>query len=102
LPLLDAALAMIPGLAAQQAVTNNQEMLRLNARKVAGSAAPRHFFLRANFESQSEGWRFWRYFTNKPGLRLIDNVVDAFVFPGDNDLVVDTTCPRHIARSALG
>lgn len=89
-PLLDAALAMIPGLCAQSAVTNNQEIFRLNARKVPGATAPTHFFIRANFESQSEGWRFWRYFTNKPGLRMIDAAVDTFVFPKENDLVVDT------------
>ena len=89
-PLLDAALAMIPGLSAQSATTNNQEMDRLNARKLPGDAAPKHFYIRANFESTNEGWKFWRYFTNKPTLRLIDAAVDTFVFPADNDLVVDT------------
>jgi pimeloyl-ACP methyl ester carboxylesterase len=90
LPLLDAALAMIPGLGAQSAITNNQEIFRLNARKLPGDAAPKHFYIRANFESANEGWKFWRYFTNKPLLRLVDAAVDTFVFPAANDLVVDT------------
>lgn len=89
-PLLDAALAMIPGLGAQSAISNNQELVRLNARKLPGDAAPKHFYIRTNFESANEGWKFWRYFTDKPKLRLIDAAVDAFVFPSDNDLVVDT------------
>jgi pimeloyl-ACP methyl ester carboxylesterase len=89
-PLLDAALAMIPGLGAQSAIGNNQELLRLNARKLPGNAAPAHFYIRANYASQDPGWKFWRYFTGNPKLRLADAAVDTFVFPGDNDLVVDT------------
>jgi pimeloyl-ACP methyl ester carboxylesterase len=89
-PLLDAALAMIPGLGAQSAIGNNQELLRLNARKLPGNAAPSHFYIRANYASQDAGWKFWRYFTGNPKLRLADAAVDTFVFPGDNDLVVDT------------
>jgi pimeloyl-ACP methyl ester carboxylesterase len=87
-PLLDAALAMIPGLGAQSATTNNQEMQRLNARKVPGGR-PQHFYIRANFESGNEGWRFWRYFRDLK-LRLADAAVDTIVFPEENDLVVDT------------
>ena len=89
-PLLDAALAMIPGLGAQSAIGNNQELLRLNARKLPGQNAPRHFYIRSNYVSKDEGWKFWRYFTNDPVLRLADAAVDTFVFPGANDLVVDT------------
>jgi pimeloyl-ACP methyl ester carboxylesterase len=89
-PLLDAAMAMIPGLGAQSSTKNNQELIRLNARKSLGQGAPTHFYIRANFASKNEGWRFWRYFTNHPKLRLIDAAVDTFVFPGENDLVVDT------------
>jgi hypothetical protein len=88
-PLLDAALAMIPGLGAQSATTNNEEMHRLSARRVPGAAAPQKFYIRANFESSSEGWRFWQYFRNVK-TRLIDAAVDSFVFPAENDLVVDT------------
>jgi hypothetical protein len=91
-PLLDATLAMIPGLCAQSATTNNWEMERLNARKLPGEHAPQHFYIRANFESTNEGWRFWRYFRHFKDikLRLIDAAVDSFVFPAENDLVVDT------------
>ncbi len=89
-PLLDAALAMIPGLGAQSAIGNNQELLRLNARKLPGQGAPAHFYIRANYASKDVGWKFWRYFTDNPMLRIADAAVDTFVFPGDNDLVVDT------------
>jgi pimeloyl-ACP methyl ester carboxylesterase len=89
-PLLDAALAMIPGLGAQSATQNNQELFRLNARKSREQGAPTHFYIRANFASKNEGWKFWRYFTSDPKLRLLDAAVDTFVFPGENDLVVDT------------
>jgi pimeloyl-ACP methyl ester carboxylesterase len=89
-PLLDAALAMIPGLGAQSAIGNNQELLRLNARKLPGQNAPAHFYIRSNYASPGVGWKFWRYFTDHPELRLADAAVDAFVFPGNNDLVVDT------------
>jgi hypothetical protein len=40
--------------------------------------------------STDEKWKFWRYFTNNPKLRLIEAAVDTFVFPDENDLVVDT------------
>jgi len=89
-PLLDAALAMIPGLGAQSAIDNNQELLRLNARKSPKQGPPTQFHIRANFVSTDEKWKFWRYFTNNPKLRLIEAAVDTFVFPDENDLVVDT------------
>lgn len=89
-PLLDAALAMIPGLGAQSAIDNNEELRRLNARKLPSQGAPSHFYIRANYASKDVGWKFWRYFTDNPKLRLADAAVDTFVFPDDNDLVVDT------------
>ncbi|HTQ85675.1 MAG TPA: hypothetical protein VMI93_05655, partial [Candidatus Solibacter sp.] len=55
-----------------------------------GQNAPRHFYIRSNYVSKDEGWKFWRYFTSDPVLRLADAAVDTFVFPGANDLVVDT------------
>jgi len=88
-PFLDAAVAMIPGLAAQSSTQNNQDLIRLNARKSHRQGAPTHFYIRANFASKNDGWKFWRYFTNIK-TRLIDAAVDTFVFPGENDLVVDT------------
>jgi pimeloyl-ACP methyl ester carboxylesterase len=96
-PLLDAALAMIPGLGAQSAVTNNQELVRLNGRKVPGSNAG-HFYIRSNYASKDVGWKFWRYFTDHPQLRLTDAAVDTFVFPGDNDLVVDTSSMLDVLK----
>lgn len=93
LPLLDAALAMMPGLSAQSLVANNAELARLKLRKSAAAAGdpPTHFYIQANFNSKDPEWRFWRYFTDNPKLRLADAMVDTFVFPGENDLVVDTS-----------
>jgi hypothetical protein len=89
-PLLDAALAMIPGLSAQSRIENNSELARLNRRKSSGTGAPTHFYIQANFNSKDPAWKVWQYFTDNPTLRLADAAVDTFVFPGENDLIVDT------------
>lgn len=84
LPIADAAVAMVPGLFAQARIANNGEIARLRA----GPAlhAIDYFAVRSNFEPQSEGWKFWRYFRKTT---IADPLVDA-VFDGENDLVVDT------------
>jgi hypothetical protein len=85
-PLLDAAVAMIPGLAAQSRVGNNPEVLRM--RSAAGLLpAERCFAVRANFEPPPVGWAFWKLFV-RPKERLADLGAD-LLFPGPNDLVVD-------------
>lgn len=89
-PLLDAALAMIPGLNAQSRIANNPELARLNQYKSLQTPPPVRFYIRANFNSQDPGWKIWRYVTDDPLLRAADAVVDLFVFSGKNDLVVDT------------
>jgi hypothetical protein len=43
--------------------------------------------VQANFETESPGWRFWKWFR---GDRIKDAAADK-VFPGSNDLVVDTS-----------
>jgi pimeloyl-ACP methyl ester carboxylesterase len=84
LPIADAAVAMVPGLFAQARIGNNGEIARLRA----GPAlrAVDYFAVRSNFEPQSEGWKFWRYFRKTT---LADPLAD-IVFDGENDLVVDT------------
>ncbi|MEO5618928.1 MAG: hypothetical protein ABIS67_14260 [Candidatus Eisenbacteria bacterium] len=84
-PLFDAAVALIPGLAAQSRVGNAPEILRLRA----SDAIPRQsvFAVRADFEPPKVGWAFWRLFSN-PKQRLADLGAD-LLFPGPNDLVVD-------------
>jgi hypothetical protein len=83
-PLLDALVALIPGLAGQSAVNNNHELNRLRL----GPAAvdPEYYAIVSNFETEDPAWRFWRNFRKD---RAADLLADA-VFPGANDLVVDT------------
>ena len=83
-PLMDAAVAMIPGLAGQSRVGNSAELLRL--RRKTNSPMPDYYAVRCNFETEDAGWAFWRRFRK---LNLADQGTD-IVFEGDNDLVVDT------------
>ncbi|HLU37859.1 MAG TPA: hypothetical protein VK081_00645, partial [Planctomycetota bacterium] len=59
LPVADAVVAMIPGLAGQARVGNNLELHRLRMR-----ARPdvERFAVCADFASEEPGWRFWKYF----------------------------------------
>lgn len=84
-PALDAAVALIPGLAGQSRVGNNFELLALRERS---TALDRYFAIQSNFESKQEGWRFWRAFRNIPD-RIASGAAD-LVFEGANDLVVDS------------
>jgi pimeloyl-ACP methyl ester carboxylesterase len=93
-PILDAALAMIPGLAAQSQMQNNTELLRLNQ---TGAEKPQYFGSRASFETDKPGWRFWQYFVN-PGDRIREAGA-SLVFQGENDLVVDTASMAVLART---
>lgn len=83
-PLVDALTALVPGLAGQSAVTNNHEINRLRLGPVAMPS--QYYAVQSNFETQNPGWRFWRNFRKD---RMGDLAAD-IVFPGDNDLVVDT------------
>lgn len=89
LPILDAGVALVPGLNGQSAVGNNSELLALRRRSAGLQLRPTEsFFVRSNFESEKVGWRFWRAFRDLKR-RSAEFVVDR-VFPSDNDLVVDT------------
>lgn len=83
-PLVDAAVALVPGLAAQSRVGGNAELERLRALSIA--RPPKYFAVRSNFESERAGLKFWRYFRKGKWADLGADVI----FPGDNDLVVDT------------
>jgi len=96
-PLLDAALAMIPGLSAQSRIDNNPELIRLGKCKPANTVPPSQFYIRANFNSQDPSWKIWRYITDDPLLRAADALADWFVFSGKNDLVVDTEAMQDVA-----
>lgn len=85
-PAIDAAVAMIPGLAAMSRVKNNFELLELR-RDV--NVRNRYFTVRSNFESEQVGWQFWKHFRSF-GEKAKDKLTD-IVFEGHNDLVVDTS-----------
>ncbi len=84
-PLLDAAVALVPGLAAQSRVGNAPEILRMRAAGALPTA--RVFAVRADFEPPPVGWAFWKLFVQAKQ-RLADVGAD-LLFPGANDLVVD-------------
>jgi pimeloyl-ACP methyl ester carboxylesterase len=83
-PLVDALVAIVPGLAGQSAVDNNYELNRLRLGPCA--LDPSYYAIMSNFETPNPGWKFWRNFRKD---RAGDLAAD-IVFPGDNDLVVDT------------
>ncbi len=101
-PVLDAAIALVPGLDAQSRVGNNQEILRLRANTGAGDFASgpiRYFAVRANFEPTDMGWNFLRLFS-KPLQRVGDWAADV-IFPDHNDLVVDTGSMAEVADGRI-
>ncbi|HEX6313462.1 MAG TPA: hypothetical protein VFZ73_01325 [Gemmatimonadaceae bacterium] len=83
-PLVDALTALIPGLSAQSAVSNNHELSRLRIGPVA--VDPAYYAIKSNFETSNPGWKFWRNFRKD---RAGDLAAD-IVFPSGNDLIVDT------------
>ncbi len=90
-PLLDAAIALVPGLDAMSRTGNNPEINRLRANTGGAdftSGALRYFAVQSNFEPRELGWNFLRLFS-KPMQRLGDWAADQ-VFEGPNDLIVDT------------
>jgi hypothetical protein len=95
-PVIDAAVAMIPGLAGQSRVASNHELERVQA--FASAVAPSYFVVQANFEADSPGWRFWKWFR---GDRFKDLAADK-VFPDANDLVVDSSSMTEFNVAAAG
>lgn len=93
-PALDAGVSMIPGLAGQSREGANDGILALRGRMDGLDRSARRAALESvhavtsNFEPEDVGWRFWRAFRGVRG-RLADTAAD-IVFPGPNDLVVDT------------
>jgi pimeloyl-ACP methyl ester carboxylesterase len=93
-PLVDAAVAMIPGLAGQSRVGNNPELLRLRKNDGPG---PVYFAVKSNFEPSDSGWAFLRRFI-KWKQTAADLGAD-LVFESDNDLVVDTASMTDLSDS---
>lgn len=90
-PVVDAAVAMIPGLAGQSRIVDNHELDRLHAMALA--KPPTYFVVQSNFETEKVGWKFWKWFRKD---KWKDVGTDQ-IFPGDNDLVVDTECMTQFA-----
>lgn len=88
LPVAEAVVGLVPGLASQQRITNNIESQRLFNQ--AWLSQPRFLVAGVNFEPQLDqpAWKFWTRLRN-PLMTAADLGADA-LFPGDNDLVVDT------------
>jgi pimeloyl-ACP methyl ester carboxylesterase len=100
-PLLDAGVAVVPGLAAQSRVGNNAELLRLFDDDWT-TAYSLHAIL-SNYEpaqTPAPWWKFWRHFRALPG-RIADVGADA-IFDGPNDLVVDTVSMTRLGQGAIG
>lgn len=99
LPILDAAVALVPGLATQQAVGNNLELRQLFADEWV--CKPQMSGIGGTFqpdESKQPLWKFWKRFTN-----IGDQIKYAgadLVFPGPNDLVVDVNSMSRLGESA--
>jgi hypothetical protein len=96
--LLDAAIALVPGLDAMSRIGNNQELSRLRQNTGSSdfhSGQIRYFAIQSNFEPQAIGWNFLRLFS-QPMARLGDLAADR-IFTGPNDLVVDTASMAEVA-----
>lgn len=93
LPIADAAVAMVPGLFGQARIGNNGEIRRLRAGPTVRNID--YFAVRSNFEPQSEGWKFWRYFR----ATTLANPFADIVFDGENDLVVDSDSMTDLGAS---
>jgi hypothetical protein len=81
-PLIDAAVAMVPGLCAMSRTGNNFELEHLN---MAHPQRPEYYVIKSHFQPTDPGWKFWEYFVDQPFQRAAHSL-----FPGENDLVVDT------------
>ena len=96
-PVVDAALAMIPGLAAQAKTDNNVELQGLQ-RGLSVVPNGYHFIL-SDFEPAfaEEGvWKFWKQFTRLK--ETAENWAADKVFDAANDLVVDTSSMTQLSE----
>lgn len=98
-PVVDVAVAAIPGLAAMSRVTNNFELSRLNS-VIPGTVAPKYFAVASNFEPSTEEWEFWRHFADFK-TRVAHVVSDRLIFEAENDLIVDTESMFQLAGSLI-
>jgi hypothetical protein len=94
-PIIDAGVAMIPGLSGQSRVTNSFELHALNA---PPNPAPDYYAVTSTFRPADPGWKFWRLFcdwTQAASLGVSP------IFQEENDLVVDTTSMTEFTAAGL-
>jgi hypothetical protein len=96
-PAIDAAVALVPGLNAQQRVGNNAELLSMRGR-IPADLEGRYFAVRSDFEPEAVGWRFWRYFRKDTAVNAAKDLGTDLVFDGANDLVVDSGSMVELAE----
>lgn len=99
-PLLDAGVAIVPGLASQSRVGNNFELERLFSEDWA-TRYQLHAIL-SNYEpaiSLEPWWKFWTHFREIPG-KIADWGADV-IFAGPNDLVVDTASMTWLGGASI-
>ena len=83
--LVDAGVALIPGLAAMSRIDNNPELNRLN---VSGQRGSKYFVIQSSFEPPPVGWKFWNAFVDLKAHAAAAG--SGLIFRSANDLVVDT------------
>ena len=93
-PLLDAVLALVPGLAAQSRTADNTEVELLRRLPTTRAA---YAVVQSNFEPTAAGWEFWKAFR---AIALADRAAD-HLFPGPNDLIVDTASMSEVGARPL-
>ncbi len=97
LPVADAGIALVPGLHSMSRVTNNAEIKRLweTAPFTAGAQKVKCFAVTSDFEHQNDKawWDLWGQLKELPWAAA-DGMSDR-LFPGANDLVVDTVSMRR-------
>ena len=90
-PLIDAAVSMVPGLAAMSRIENNYE---LNALNQPPNPPLEYFAVTSKFTPPPVGWKFWNVFCGlgERAAAAADNLIfrDLNGKPCENDLVVDT------------
>jgi hypothetical protein len=84
MPLIDAGVAMIPGLCAQSRILNNNE---LKALLWPPKELPRYYAVTSTFRPPAVGWEFWKVFCD---WTQVASVAEDRIFAAANDLVVDT------------
>lgn len=92
---LDAAVGLVPGVDSMSRASTNAELDEL--RRGTTGVPPGYFVISGDFEPP-EGWteRSVKQLGKQAGVRAMDGVLDR-VFPGTNDLIVDT--PSHTELS---